>query len=289
MKAILELTRAITDADYHNQQFESWGREKNILFINPQLSGKHLYKMLLPSRTMRSDDICTAITTISKFDPEGQLFGGKEVELTNKMIDWADYLVFPFTTQPLVSEIYTMIRERNSNAKIVYSIDFNFYELSERHPYKYIFNESTVMNDVEDNIFFADIALVSNRELQKYIINKCKELIKDKYKGVPTKLCVANIPYMIDSSILYENVEYDMQDLLTVKHTPAVQKELEKTAEVSKVIKEKDIKKNNKKLPLKTKPKKIKKTELKSVKTNGNRKPITTKTTRKRNKKGKNI
>lgn len=270
MKAIIELTRSMTDEAYCNQQFDTWGREKNILFINPQLSGKHLYKMLLPSRIMRSENISTAITTISKFDPEGQLLGGKEVEFTDKIIDWAEYFVFPFTTQPLVSEIYARIRERNPEAKIVYSIDFNFYELSEKHPYKYIFSESSVINDVEDNIFFADIALVSNRELQKYIITKVKELIKDKYKGVSTKLAIGSFPFMIDTSIIYENVDFDAQDIGTVIHPKEVEDEIHKTEMVSKKIKAEDVQKKQKKIPLESKPKKVSKKAIKSVKPNGN-------------------
>lgn len=303
MKTILELTRVIADINYHKQQFQTQGNEKNILFINPQLSGRHLYTMLLPSQIMRSPDVATAITTISKYDPIGQLLGGKEVELTDEMIDWAEYLVFPFTTQPLVSEIYTRIRDRNPDAKIVYSIDFNFYELSAKHPYKYIFNENTVMNDVEDNIFFADIALVSNTELQKYIVNKCRELIKNKYKGVSTRLSIGYFPYMIDTKIMFENVDYEIQDLLTVKHIPTIEKELKKISEVAKAIKKKDIKKNDKKIPLISKPKKIIKSALKEIKTNGNKKAVTVdkpskpksetvnqstkpKSSRKRNKKG---
>lgn len=270
MKAIIELERSMTDEAYCNQQFDTWGKEKNILFINPQLSGKHLYKMLLPSRIMRSENISTAITTISKFDPEGQLLGGKEVEFTDKIIDWAEYFVFPFTTQPLVSEIYARIRERNPEAKIVYSIDFNFYELSDKHPYKYIFNESSVLNDVEDNIFFADIALVSNKEFQKYLITKIRGLIKDKYKDIYTKLVVGCFPFMIDTKIMYENVDFDAQDLETVIHPDAVKAEIDKTAEVSKKIKEKDIKQNKKNIPVETKPKAVKKTAIKSVKPNGN-------------------
>ncbi len=282
MKAILELTRAITDEDYHKQQFDTWGRDKNILFINPQLSGNHLYKMLLPSRIMRSDDISTAITTISKFDPEGQLLGGKEVELTDEMISWGEYFVFPFTTQPLVSELYTRIREINPDAKIVYSVDFNFYELTDLHPYKYIFDEPSVINDVEDNIFFADIALVSNKKFQEFLTFKFKELVNGKYKDIPTKLVVGNFPFMIDSSIMCENVEFEAEDIITVIHTPAVQKELQKTADVSKEIKVKDIKENAKNIPVETKPKKTLQTAIKSVKNDGNTRKSSTGTVSKK-------
>ena len=146
MKSVIDLVRAIGDEKNFDSQFLTRGYEKNILFVNPQLSKKHFYKMILPFFTLRLKDqnrtrVKTAITTISKYDPEGQLLGGREVEVnekTAKMYQWADFIVFPFTTQPLVSEVYAFIRKINPNAKIMYQIDFDYYNLPEQHPYKYI-------------------------------------------------------------------------------------------------------------------------------------------------------
>ncbi len=55
MKDVLALTKAITDPTFYKEMFDEWGEEKNILFVSPQLSGKHLYKTLLPYFLMQSE------------------------------------------------------------------------------------------------------------------------------------------------------------------------------------------------------------------------------------------
>ena len=47
MKQIIELKRNLANPDFVMAQFEK-SADENILFVNPSLSGKHLYKMLLP-------------------------------------------------------------------------------------------------------------------------------------------------------------------------------------------------------------------------------------------------
>jgi hypothetical protein len=216
MKAVLDLVTAISDSDNFERQFNLDGKEKNILFVNPQLSSRHLYKMIIPFFALRSEKVATAITAISKYDPEGQLLGGKEVELNDKMIEWSDFIVFPFTTQPLVSEIYEKIRSVNPDTKIIYQVDFNYYELSQKNPYKIIFEEPSVLNSVEDNIYFSDMVLVSNKVLQDYLLKKIQEVIKEKYDDVIPNVQIGCMPIMMDTELFLGNVDYDAEQLIFV-------------------------------------------------------------------------
>ncbi len=227
MKNVIDLVRAIGDEKNFDSQFLTRGREKNILFVNPQLSMKHFYKMILPFFTLRYKDqhgiiVKTAITSISKYDPEGQLLGGREVEVnekTSKMYQWADFIVFPFTTQPLVSEVYEFIRRVNPNAKIMYQIDFDYYNLPKYHPYKYIFDEPTVISAVEDNIYFSDIAFVSNIILHEYLVGKLRAVVKEKYTNTQHPnigFGLTCIPIYLDSEISLANVDYEAQQPVSV-------------------------------------------------------------------------
>ncbi len=247
MKDVISLTRAITDEKFYKEMFEEWGEDKNILFVSPQLSGKHLYKTLLPYFLMQSEEISTAITSLKRFDHRKQLLG-YEIDLNNAMIQWADFIVFPFTTQPLVEEIYNTIRANKPEIKIVYSIDFNFYELSKNHPYNDIFSEETVINDVEDNMFFADMVLTNNIELSKYLIEKFKKIIPAKYEGVESYMGIATLPTMIDTDIVLKNIDYDIQESVSINakpvevaHTDTVQKVIDKVTDVAEAVKEKDL------------------------------------------------
>jgi hypothetical protein len=247
MKDVISLTRAVTDSNFYKEMFEEWGTEKNILFVSPQLSGKHLYKTLLPYFLLRSEEISTAITSLKRFDQRKQLLG-YEIDLHPQMIEWADYIVFPFTTQPLVEEIYNSIRESKPEIKIVYGVDFNFYEIPKDHPYHEIFSEEMVISDVEDNMYFADLVLTNNVLLSQYFLEKFKKLTETKYKGVEGYMAVATIPTMIDTEIVLKNIDYNVEKSVSVQakptetiHTEDVNKGIEKVTAVAEAVKEKDL------------------------------------------------
>lgn len=132
MKAVLDLTKAITDRDYFDEQFSDNGKDKNILFVDPQLNSKHLYRFILPFFSFYNEKVYTAITNLTKYSPYGQIANFDPI-LTQKEIMWADYIVFPFTTASLTKPngIYEAIREVNPNCKIVFCVDFNYYLLPE--------------------------------------------------------------------------------------------------------------------------------------------------------------
>lgn len=247
MKDVISLTRALTDPNFYREMFEEWGEEKNILFVSPQLSGKHLYKSLLPYFLMQSQEISAAVTSLKRYDHRKQLLG-YEIDLSKAMIDWADFIVFPFTTQPLVQEIYEMIRANKPEVKIVYSVDFNFYELSKNHPYSDIFEDEMALSDVEDNMFFADMVLTSNIELSKYLIEKFKKLAATKYEGTQSYMGIATLPTMIDTELVLKNVDYDIQSSVSINakptetiHSESVNKAIDKVTSVAEEVKEKDL------------------------------------------------
>lgn len=306
MKDILSLKRAITDTDYYETMFSKWGSEKNILFVSPQLSGKHLYKSILPFQCLpdKKEDgeliIATGITSLKPYDYRKQLIE-YEIELTDKHIYWADFIIFPFTTQPLSQDIYKKIRGIKPSVKIMYSVDFNFYELSELNPYKKIFSDSMILSQVEDNMYFSDSVIVDNLMLADYLVKKVKSLMEGKYKDVQGYMGVTCFPTMIDSEIVLKNVEYEPENALFVKkesiHSPAVNDLIEETEKAALKIKEEylknkiidsDVKKEDVKeervvkVKVKTKPNpKVKKESLVTSKSK-HKKAISKKTTTKK-------
>ena len=245
MKAVLDLTKAIKNKGYYDDQFKGSGTEKNILFVSPQLTSKHLYKFILPFFSFYNKKINTAITDLSKYNPFEQIVTLNS-NLTNVEIQWANYIVFPFTTMDLTKEygLYDAIREVNPNCKIVFFVDFNYYELPQSHPHKELFTFENIINNVEMNILMSDLCLVSNLQLKGYLHQKFNTLAQTKYKNIEHIPVMFNaIPYLIDHEIVLQNVEFESH-----KPEAVINKDLfKKVAEVAEEIKKDDLATNKEK------------------------------------------
>lgn len=219
MKAILNLASALTNIEssdkkvkFYEGQFKNFGNDKNILFLNPQLSGKQLYKTFLPYIGLYDSNVFTALTSISKYNPREQLTD-PDCPINTKQIVWADFIVIPFTAMNLTvgdTNLYDAIKKINENCKIVFSVDFNFYTLSDMHPYKDIFSEQGIHN-VEDNIWSCDICLINNMVFKDYLMDKMKILMAGRKNGIPTKATIGCLPFFINSDIILENMEDDYE------------------------------------------------------------------------------
>lgn len=223
MRKVIELKSKIKDREFFLQQFHLDGN-KRMLFVNPMLSGKALYKSILPAhKLMDIDGVVTAITNLADFDVKEQLVGYKSIDIMNdpnsaEMIRWSTHIVFPFVLQPL-SEIYQHIRELSPYCKILYNVDFNFYELPNRHPLKSMFDEDFVIPLIEDNMYFADTILVENGAFQQYLINKFSDVVQTKYVGVyrqsvNEEIKVHLVPIFMDEKFVLDNVDYEPKNII---------------------------------------------------------------------------
>jgi len=213
MKEILDIYKASKSPEFIASQFKEIHPEKNVLFIQPQLNGRHFYRYILPYTTMFEYELWgTAITDMEKYKPN------KEYEpvtspLNSKQILWADYIVFPFITQEL-GEVYDRIRLINPNIKIVYNVDFNYYKLSKNHPLYEQFSPQEVIESIEDNIFYSDMTLVTNQKLSEMLIEKFgKELAESRYKDLYSNVQIGTFPVLIDDELVMENIEVDVPEI----------------------------------------------------------------------------
>jgi hypothetical protein len=70
MKVFNDVFKDINDIEFFKNQFTEIHWNKNILFINPQLNGRHFYKYLMPYLVMYENNAwATAITGIDKYKP----------------------------------------------------------------------------------------------------------------------------------------------------------------------------------------------------------------------------
>lgn len=246
MKAILDLTKAIKNNEFYNNQYKIHGLKKNILFVNPQLSGKQLYKYIIPYFNLYNDEVVTSITGVDKFNKDNHLLTDpQDWNLQEREIAWADFIVFPFTTQSL-KPIYDFIRQIDQRigvyTEIIFNIDFNYYELSDLHPFKKHFTNE-IIDIIEQNVINSDIMVVTNALLQEYMIDKFQTLYYEKYSDSETFFQIVCMPMICDNEIMLENINnYKIeQPTKVIYNKKAIQ--LKKTAQL---IKRENIKKENK-------------------------------------------
>jgi glycosyltransferase involved in cell wall biosynthesis len=206
MKILNDIFKDIREKDFFDNQFKEIHWNKNVLFINPQLNGRHFYKYLMPYLAMYEYNAwATAITGIDKYKPNRE-YESVKVPLSSVQILWADYVVFPFTFDDL-SEAYSNLRKINPSINIVFNVDFNYYELSKQHPVYKDFQSRNALDNIEKNIFNSDLTLTTNTKLTEVLLEKFKELSESKFKDQESYVSIGTLPLFIDTEIIMENIE----------------------------------------------------------------------------------
>lgn len=220
MKQILEVYNESNNPEFVGEQFTQIHWNKHVLFINPQLNGRHFYRYILPYIVMYEFDAWgTAVTSMDKYKPNKE-YEPVKIPLTSKQILWADYIVIPFTTIKL-DAIYAQLRSINPDVRIVFNVDFNYYKLSKNHPCYEQFSSSESISNIEDNIFYSDIAMVTNSKLSEALLEKFgNELNNTKYKDVKSRVEIACMPIFIDNTLVLENIELEVPELTPEEKAP---------------------------------------------------------------------
>lgn len=165
-------------------QFEQ-SADCNVLFVTPTLTAENFYRVILPFLhlpTVSQGNIATAMFGISAHNPK-QIYEKRITQgLTSSHAQWADVIIFPFTTQALRANAYDYIRVVNPECKIIYNLDYNIFHIPVKHPL-YATMNSDKMRDIDDNIIYADLTVVDNEHLQQYLLNKHFSDVQ-KYKDI---------------------------------------------------------------------------------------------------------
>ena len=219
MKVLNDIFKDINEKEFFENQFKEIHWNKNILFINPQLNGRHLYKYLLPYLFMYEYNAwATAITGIDRYKPYKE-YEPIKIPLNSFQILWADYVVFPFTFDDL-TESYKNLRKINPSINIVFNVDFNYYELSKNHSLYKDFQNRNATENIEKNIFYSDLTLTTNTKLTEVILDKFKELSESKFKDEKSYVSIGTLPLLIDTEIIMENIETKIQQLTLEEQKP---------------------------------------------------------------------
>jgi len=228
MKIVNDLYKNVREVKWYLEQF-SYSKStgvKNVLFIDPIMMNFDFYTMIIPYLALAEEPekYQTAITGLYRFS---EIETKPQTRLTESQVKWADVIVIPNQLE-WFGQLNSEIREVNPNAKIIQTLEFDFYEITNDH---YLLQDSNleeilkqrkepitaksknelrpelkeyIVNRLEQNLKFADRILVLNQNL----------LQKLKSKGFKD---VQYCPILIDEQTFLENIDY--KDALGVRLT----------------------------------------------------------------------
>jgi hypothetical protein len=183
--------------------FNPESKKVKILFVAPRMDAYGYYQQILPALYFNRKDskyTTSCITVIAKSKQELDCTIDEAVVISNKMIELANIIVFPFTEQDL-TPAYRAIRAINTNAKICYTVDYDFYNVPKSHnKYNLLKDESTI-GAIEGNIFYSDKVFVPKQSFIPYMADK----LHNKYPE-RKNIFVDVIPFYI-SGKNYEHID----------------------------------------------------------------------------------
>lgn len=163
--------------------------KKHVLFLAPYANATGLYRVMLPAREINKTN--THLAIINQLIPYDISAPQKKINevnwhLSDELIAWADYIVFPTCTSPIQDHI-KMLRSVNkkSHLQFVMDIDDNYHIPNPQE------NAKTALisrKNLLENMASCDIITCTNQFLGNFYLNL---LNNDKYK-LPAFFVVPN-------------------------------------------------------------------------------------------------
>jgi hypothetical protein len=209
MKIVSDLYKKIRNTSYYRSQFAESNNKKKVLFLDPIMTDFDWYTCLIPYFALEENgNIQTAVTGLYRFS---ELETKPQTVLSTTEIAWADVIVVPFTLEKFfgANELFDAIRKMKPAIKIIFTVEFDFYEIKADH---YLLKDNpdskeAIIERLEGNCKAADRILVMNEKLAT----------KLKTKGFPD---VKRMPVFYSDEVIKENV--DFTETLGNKHTPNI-------------------------------------------------------------------
>lgn len=162
-----------------------------VLFVSPRMDEAGWYQQILPALyfSRKGKYLTSCITNISKSKQE--LESTTNIFIIPKLlIKSADIIVLPFVHQDLELQ-YKAIRAINPKTKIVYTVDYNFYDIPRNHNQHKTMDESTILS-IEKNIYYSDKVFVPNMKM----VEMLSEKLQNKFE-IQKNIYVERIPYLL--------------------------------------------------------------------------------------------
>lgn len=172
---ITRLSTQLKSKEYHTRypQLLDKSLKTHVLFLGPYLNATGLYRTIIPYMELNNSQTHSAI--INQLIPAKENINQKAIEwhLSDEMIQWADFIVFPTTTSDLSQNIELLKKiNKKPTLKFVMDIDDNYHiDIPGQDQKKATESRKNILI----NMAKCDIVTTTNRQLGQFYLNKLKE------------------------------------------------------------------------------------------------------------------
>lgn len=178
--------------------FQKDNPKTKILFVSPRMDETGVYNHIIPALYLVENGkySTSCITNIekSKQELDSSISG---YTIPEHLVKRANIIVLPFLDEDL-SGVYRALRGINENVRIIYTVDYNFYNVPRNHEKYETFRSKEAIEAVEMNMIYADKVFLPDQSFMELLGNK----LTGKY-DIPKNLYAE----IIDTYITFKTYE----------------------------------------------------------------------------------
>lgn len=168
MRTIKELQKRLTAAQRFEERYDLEQDDKvHLLYVSPTMNATGYYRMIAPALEINKTDSHKAIITSIESNDFAKKLSGFVGELDERLITWADYIVFPSIFSD-VTYLIQAIKTLNSQVQLVMDIHQNYFAVPYSIPLSRKLTQEK-LKYLETNIGLMDLVTVASNPFQKYL------------------------------------------------------------------------------------------------------------------------
>lgn len=168
MRTIKELQKRLTAAQRFEERYDLEQDDKvHLLYVSPTMNATGYYRMIAPALEINKTDSHKAIITSIESNDFAKKLSDFVGELDERLITWADYIVFPSIFSD-VTYLIQAIKTLNSQVQLIMDIHQNYFAVPDSIPLSRKLTQEK-LKYLETNIGLMDLVTVASQPFQKFL------------------------------------------------------------------------------------------------------------------------
>lgn len=198
MRTIKELQQRLdVKNDFDDRYNLSEDNKVHLLYVSPKFNATGYYRMIAPALEFNKSVTHKAIVTSIETNDFSKKFDGYVNQLDERLIAWADYIIFPFITSD-IKYLLQAIQTLNPQVQLVMDLDRNYFATMQSD----IPREKMTgikLQKLQFNLGLMDLVTVPNKSFVRFLQRMLDDRLED------SSVMVHHIPSLV-SRLAYEEM-----------------------------------------------------------------------------------